>query len=91
MDYVKAVDVLPAELLEMVQEYAAGTYLYVPQRRGSRRRWGESTDSRSWYRDRNRRIYLYHMEGATAREISRRFFLSEKSVYRIILQEKRQS
>ena len=91
MDYVKAGDVLPTEFLERIQEYAAGTYLYVPQRRGDRRRWGESTDSRGWYTDRNKRIYQCHMEGIPVREISRRFFLSEKSVYRIILQEKRQS
>lgn len=91
MDYVRAADVLPEWLLGMVQEYAAGTCLYIPQRCGDRRRWGGSTDSGSWYRDRNRRIYLCRMEGIPVREISRRFFLSEKSVYRIILQEKRQN
>ncbi len=65
MDYVRAADVLPAWLLGMVQEYAAGTCLYIPQRCGDRRRWGEATDSGSWYRDRNRRIYLCRMDGGS--------------------------
>lgn len=42
MNYVKAKNVLPSELLEKIQEYAAGTYLYIPQKCENRKNWGES-------------------------------------------------
>ena len=85
MNYVKAKNVLPAQLLEKVQEYASGTYLYIPQKCENRKNWGESKDSKAWYKRRNQRIYKNDKEGFSVREISQKFFLSEKSVYRIIL------
>lgn len=57
MNYVKAKNVLPSELLEKIQEYAAGTYLYIPQKCENRKNWGESKDSKNWYKRRNQRIY----------------------------------
>ncbi len=90
MSYVKAKNVLPSELLEKIQEYAAGTYLYIPQKCESRKSWGESKDSKTWYKSRNKRIYENYKAGFSVSEISQKFFLSEKSIYRIILSEKRQ-
>ena len=90
MSYVKATNILPVKLLEMIQEYVDGTYLYIPQKCGNRKKWGESKDSKTWYKNRNHQIYLYYKKGVSVKEISEQFFLSEKSVYRIILQEKRQ-
>ena len=89
MNYVKAKNVLPAQLLEKVQEYAAGTYLYIPQQCENRKNLGESKDSKAWYKRRNQRIYKNYKEGFSVKEISQKFFLSEKSVYRIILFEKK--
>ena len=40
MNYVKAKNVLPAQLLEKVQEYASGTYLYIPQKCENRKKLG---------------------------------------------------
>lgn len=90
MNYVKAKNVLPSELLEKIQEYAAGTYMYIPQKCESRKNWGESKDSRTWYNNRNQRIYESYKKGFSVSEISQKFFLSEKSIYRIILQAKKQ-
>lgn len=89
MNYVKAKNVLPAELLKKVQEYAAGTYLYIPQKCENHKNWGESKDSKAWYKRRNQRIYKNYKEGFSVREISQEFFLTEKSVYRIISSEKK--
>lgn len=89
MNYVKAKNVLPSELLEKIQEYAAGTYLYIPQKCESRKNWGESKDSKNWYKRRNQRIYESYKKGFSVSEISQKFFLSEKSIYRIILQAKK--
>ena len=40
-------------------------------------------------RDRNREIYRSFLEGNSVSELSGRFFLSEKSIYRIVSQMKR--
>lgn len=88
MNYVKAQNILPSELLEKIQEYAAGIYLYIPQKCENRKNWGESKDSKAWYKKRNQRIYKSYKEGFSVSEISHKFFLSEKSIYRIILQAK---
>lgn len=89
MEYVKAQNVLPHRLLEEIQKYAAGTYLYVPQKKGLRKSWGERKNSREWYSERNRRIYGHYQAGFSVSEISEEFFLSEKSIYRIILRAKK--
>ena len=89
MNYVKAKNVLPAQLLEKVQEYASGTYLYIPQKCENRKNWGESKDSKAWYKRRNQWIYKNYKEGFSVREISQKFFLSEKSVYRITCVQKK--
>lgn len=90
MKYVKAKNILPSELLKKVQEYADGTYLYIPQKCENRKNWGESKDSKNWYKNRNQRIYKDYKEGFSVSEISYKFFLSEKSIYRIILRERKQ-
>lgn len=90
MNYVKAKNVLPSELLEKIQEYSAGTCLYIPQKFESRKNWGESKDSKNYYKRRNQRIYENYKKGFSVSEISQKFFLSEKSIYRIILSEKKE-
>ena len=42
-NYVNAEQVLPSQLLEQVQRYAAGKLLYVPQTQEMAKLWGEGT------------------------------------------------
>ncbi len=32
MKYIKATDVLPVEILEIIQEYIDGEYIYIPRK-----------------------------------------------------------
>ncbi|QTC42996.1 hypothetical protein I7V34_07075 [Bacillus sp. V3] len=41
MGYKKASDVLPKELVQIIQEYIDGDYVYIPRKRGSELSWGE--------------------------------------------------
>ena len=43
MRYVKAQDVLPKDLLKLIQEYVDGEYLYVPRKNGNQKSWGEKS------------------------------------------------
>ncbi len=89
MSYIKADNVLPQELLELIQEYVDGGYLYIPRKNNNRKSWGENTNSKVWMQNRNTEIYNAHKKGFRIPELAKRYYLSEKSIQRIILQEKR--
>jgi Mor family transcriptional regulator len=89
MSYIKADNVLPQELLELIQEYVDGGYLYIPRKINNRKSWGENTNSKVWMQNRNTEIYNAYKKGLRIPELAKRYYLSEKSIQRIILQEKR--
>lgn len=84
MRYLKAEDVLPAELLEQIQRYADGVYLYIPRRADHRKCWGNSTRYREELRQRNESIRFLHREGLPAEELAERFHLSVKTIQRVL-------
>lgn len=90
MRYRSAAQVLPRELLEQVQQYADGEYLYIPRIAGAKRDWGSQTATRRELRERNHRIYEAYQSGADIRDLAREHFLSPKSIQRIISQMKKQ-
>ncbi|MDF2611921.1 MAG: hypothetical protein K0R92_3395 [Lachnospiraceae bacterium] len=88
MSYIKAEIVLPQELLALVQEYADGQYLYIPKKADHRKGWGENTDSKYKVRLRDTEIYTKYKNGVCASDLAEEFYLSLKSIQRIILKEK---
>lgn len=86
MRYLKAEDVLPAELLVQIQRYADGVYLYIPRRADHRQNWGSSTRYREELQQRNESIRLLHREGLDAQELAERFHLSVKTIQRVLRQ-----
>lgn len=84
MRYLNAENVLPAALLEQIQRYADGIYLYIPRRSDHRQSWGSSTRYREELLRRNESIRFLHREGIGARELADRFHLSEKTIRRIL-------
>ena len=86
MRYIRADEILPPELLEAVQKYIDGQLIYIPSK--EKQEWGSVTASRKYYCERNREIFLEWKAGASTEELSLRFSLSEKSVQRILLQQK---
>ena len=86
MRYIRADEILPPELLEAVQKYIDGQLIYIPIK--EKQEWGSVTASRKYYCERNREIFLEWKAGASTEELSLRFSLSEKSVQRILRQQK---
>ena len=37
MKYVKAIDVLPQEIIEIIQNYVDGEYLYIPRKNDNKK------------------------------------------------------
>jgi Mor family transcriptional regulator len=88
MSYIKAEIILPQELLLLVQEYADGQYLYIPRKADNRKSWGENTDSKHQIRQRDTDIYNKYKIGITTPILAEEYYLSLKSIQRIILKEK---
>ncbi|AQM59329.1 CD3324 family protein [Clostridium baratii] len=89
MSYKKAQDVLPEELLKIIQEYIDGEYIYIPRKNENHKSWGEKSGIKDSLKIRNNEIYKKYLNGATINELAQEYYLSEKSIRRIIGQEKR--
>ena len=89
MRYIKAADVLPEELLREVQRYADGAYLYIPRSQENRLSWGDRTRSKEETAQRTRDIYARFQAGEGPRELAGAYFLTEKTVRRIILAQRK--
>ena len=82
MRYKNAKDILPTDILALIQQYADGEYIYIPRK--TRKPWGQSTNSKTETRVRNEKIYEQYKSGRKVSELAAEHFLSEKSIERII-------
>lgn len=88
MSYKKATQVLPQDLLLKVQEYIDGEFLYIPRIADHKKGWGEKSTTRQELQDRNRRIYADYLAGTNMETLAERYYLSLKSIQRIVGQLK---
>ncbi len=88
MKYIKALDVLPEEIVKIIQEYVDGNYLYIPRKDENQKSWGEKSGIKHSLNIRNREIYKKYMDGMTVYKLTQEYYLSEKSIRRIIGQQK---
>jgi Mor family transcriptional regulator len=84
MGYVHALEILPEELIEKIQDYVDGQVIYIPKIKSKNCKWGENTDSKVYFKKRNFEIYNCYKNGTTVFELSEKFFLTPKSIQRII-------
>lgn len=89
MKYKSANDVLPKELLALVQEYIQGTYIYVPVKDKHIAEF--PTDYKTELEKRNAHIYTNYLEGMKDKQLSRIYNLSESSIRRIIVKQRREN
>ena len=84
MGYIKAVDVLPDELISEIQKYIDGQTLYIPKRCEKHLNWGEKSGIRKKLEKRDRQIVDEYVSGKTIPDLSREYCLSKKSIQRIL-------
>lgn len=84
MGYIRAEKVLPADILELVQQYVDGQSIYIPRRGEGYRTWGDRTDTRRKLDLRNQQLYQEYLSGVSAKELAEQYYLTEKSIRRII-------
>ena len=83
MKYRKASDVLPDDLLREVQKYVNGEALYFPKHK-ERKKWGENSGARSFYRDRNQAIQEQFRAGESIDSLSKAYHLSVETIRKIL-------
>ena len=82
MSYIKAENVLPQVLIEAIQQYVDGKMIYIPCK--EKQEWGSLSSAKVFFRERNEKIYESYKGGMGLRELARSFSLSEKSIQRIL-------
>lgn len=90
MSYKKATQVLPHELLIKVQKYIDGEFLYIPRISDNKKEWGSATTTRQELHDRNECIYAEYLSGQSMKLLAEKYFLSLKSIQRIVGQQKKE-
>ena len=75
----------------MIQKYVEGEYIYIPKKECNRKLWGEKTNSKKETYNRNLDIYEKYKTGLSIKVLSETYYLSPKSIQRIILTMKREN
>lgn len=91
MSYANARDIFPEDILEIIQQYVEGEYIYIPKKEENRISWGELTKTREELMIRNDKIYEDYLSGTSVKSLSEKYYLSPKTIQRIISQKRNQS
>lgn len=84
MGYIRAEEILPIEIIELIQQYVDGENIYIPRKSANRQAWGTGTQIKQELRMRNRQIYKDYLAGSRISELASKYYLSEKSIQRIL-------
>ena len=77
--------------LSACQSTQMGANIYIPRRQDNRREWGSRTAYRMELGARNAAIYQDYLSGMRMKLLAEQYFLSEKSIQRIIRQERQKN
>ncbi|MEI5907640.1 CD3324 family protein [Bacillus spongiae] len=88
MVYKKAKNVLPDELIEMIQNYIDGECIYIPVKEGKRSSWGSKNGTRKKIKERNAEIIRQYTLGESISTLAKSYYLSKKSIEKIVYEHK---
>lgn len=86
MKYVNAKILLPDALVEELQKYIQGGYIYIPAIQEQRKCWGELSGYRQELQQRNNRIMDEYRKGVSIDELAEEYCLSIYTIRKIIYQ-----
>ncbi len=86
MKYKNITDLLPPELVNQIQDYIQGEYIYIPIR--ERDAEAVPTDYKVELQKRDEQIYLRYLEGVSRKCLADMYHLSEPSIRRIIIKQR---
>lgn len=86
--HVKADVILPDTLIQEIQKYIQGQYLYIPAKKELRKKWGEASGTRELIESRNTAIVIKHSIGYSIDALADEFFLSVHSIKKIVYKKR---
>lgn len=84
MKYLNANAVLPDFLVEELQNYVQGQYIYIPKKKSQYRQWGELSGWRTELESRNQEIINKYANGTSIEELADNYYLSIYAIKKII-------
>ena len=84
MKYKKVQDILPQYMIDDLQQYIEGGYLYIPKKEENKKSWGENTNTKKELNKRNKEIVKKRKNGKSIQDLAKEYFLTEYSIIRII-------
>jgi Mor family transcriptional regulator len=84
LKYKNAKQILPKELMDEVQKYIQGEYLYIPNAEGTRKKWGDNSGYRRNLSIRNDSIRKEYGDGATISDLATKYYLSEDTIKKVV-------
>ncbi|AKA67911.1 CD3324 family protein [Clostridium scatologenes] len=88
MKYKNAQNILPKEIIKIIQQYVDGSYLYIPRKDENRKNWGENSGFKNELVERNTQIYNSFNNGSSVKELANKYYLTQNSIRRIIREYK---
>ena len=88
MKYEKAENILPNSIIEIIQNYTDGRYIYIPRKNGNKKSWGENTETKIYLSKRDKEIFNKYSLGVSVKMLSEQYFLTEGSIRRILRNQK---
>lgn len=89
MKYEKAQNILPDNIIEIIQNYMDGGYIYIPRKDENKKSWGENTETKKYLKERDKVIFNRYSLGVPVKVLSQEYFLTESSIRRIIRKQKK--
>jgi len=90
MGYIRAEEILPEHIVALLQEYAEGQMIYVPKKKEHKALWGALSGARDQLGHRNIAIYREYLAGVKVAQLAEKYYLTEKSIQRIIREMKKE-
>ena len=91
MSYTKAHDILPENLLREIQKYIQGEFIYIPNTKGVRKKWGQNSGNREYLESRNNKIFERFLLGTNTDQLAKDFCLSVDSIRKIVYAKRKES
>ena len=63
MGYIRAEEILPNEVIELIQQYVDGKNIYIPRKSENRQTWGTGTQIKQELLIRDQHIYRDYLTG----------------------------
>ena len=80
MKYIKADSILPVALVEELQNYIQGGYIYIPSKKDNKKKWGELSGYKLEIKQRNIKIKKDYQQGKSIDELADSYYLSVYSI-----------